>query len=276
MSLASGWTRLHDDVMRWVLVAVSVLAGCKAANGDTCVAPTGPSGAGCEAYFCGGELATDWMTTQLATGFCAPSPPERGGQLYSSCTSIGSSPDQCVGLAAGQQVCRGWALTALCEHDSDCPAGSRCHPDFGQLGTCQKTCSAAGNGDCGRCDLACDTTLGLCVRPGPGYPTNVPCDSTHAAIAVTLTLPQPFLSASLTLTVPGASPTVFSLLPGTTAVTAFYPSGATTGAASASFEGETELARLGGAASFHSDPTACTAVTVPVTVTQGGVPDAGL
>jgi hypothetical protein len=96
---------------------------------------------------------------------------------------------------------------------------------------------------------------------GPGYPTNILCDSTHAAIAVTLDLPKLYQRASLTLTVPGASPTVLYLLPGTTAVTAFYPSGATTGAASVSFEGETEHERLGGDASFQADPTKCTAVT---------------
>ncbi len=54
-----------------------------------------------------------------------------------------------------------------------------------------------------------------------------------------------------------------------------YPVGATAGAAALAFEGDGPgVDRLGGGADFLSDPTKCTAVTVPVGVTQGRI-DAG-
>ncbi len=262
-------------MMRSIVLALSVLAACKA--GDACVAPTGPAGAGCEAFYCGPALATDWMSAQLSTGFCTVAPPEQAGQLYSMCSVIGSSPYECTGIAAGHYLCVGSSLTALCEHDADCPAGTRCDYDFGfaSFGTCEKTCTAPGNGDCGRCDRACDTTVGLCVRLGTDYPTNIPCDSTHPAIAVTLALPELYSRASLTLTVPGANPVVLHLDLATTMLTVAYPVGATAGDATLAFEGDGPgVDRLGGGADFQSDPTKCTAVTVHVSVTQG-IPDAG-
>ena len=268
---------LAQKAMVLALVLPVAVAGCTS-SGDPCTPPTGPVEANCQAFSCGPTLSSAWLSGQIASGTCSPTPPALAGQLYASCTPAngGSTPSLCTGLAAGQQLCVGLALTALCQNDADCPNGTRCYPQgIASFGTCEKTCSAAGNGECGRCDRACDTTAGLCVAVGPGYPTNTPCDATHPAIAVTLVLPEGFMNATLAVSVPGSDATIVHLLPGTTVVTLPYPPGSTAGAGSVAFSGDGPgIDLLGGEATFPSDPSACTAVTVEVHVTSGP-PDAG-
>jgi hypothetical protein len=256
------------------------------AGGDDsgCVPPTGPDWAGCGTFFCGGTLRSDWLLSKAATGVCTTDAPYLADELYAMCDSPGSSPSACVGLAVGQEFCHGGVLTALCMVDDDCPAGAGCVQEGIEaggvhFGTCEKRCSTAGNGECGLCGIGCDLPSGFCVGFGPGYPTNVPCDDTHAAIAITLDYTMGWNNGRITLTIPGAAPVSFAirsngLEAGSVSITWPYPSGATAGPATAEFRGDLEFYLFSGTASFSADPTQCTRVTVQVTA-HSTLADAG-
>jgi hypothetical protein len=266
---------------------LDVACGGSGKSGASCVGDTVCS----DAYFCTGQaLQVGWITAQIATGFCTESPPE-GTELYSSCTVVSNSPTTC-GLATGMQTCNG-SWTSLCQHDTDCPDGTLCWSGSGvgdvpatldpQFGTCEKTCTIAGNSQCGRCDRACDTAFGVCSLWVPNRPTNVPCDATHAALDITLAFEgggQFSFGGHLDVTVPGTEPFQLeirstSISEGRGEVVVVYPLGATSGPASATFSGEGPgILHWTGTVDFTSDPTICTRLTVPVM--EIGPPDAGM
>ncbi len=249
-----------------------------------CTPATGPDEDGCGAFFCAGDLESDWVTTQAATGFCTATPPATANELYASCQTLngGSIASSCAGMVVGQQYCDGGLLTSLCLQDSDCPGGTRCDPgqvvsaDQVSFGFCEKTCTLPGNAECGTCFRDCDSTK-LCVSPGPGYPTNTPCDATHPAIDIMAAFDGTPVGGpgTLTLTLPGISPIVLdSSWPFGIPVVLPYPPGATAGPASVSFVTTPGgLYTFSGETNFQADPTMCTMVTLDLTMT--GFPDAG-
>jgi hypothetical protein len=92
------------------------------ADARQCQTPTGPSSLGCDAFICAGDLQSDWVTSQAATGRCTTSVPSLTGELYAGCDWTGITPSACTGIAVGQQLCSstsGW--TELCDVDGDCP-----------------------------------------------------------------------------------------------------------------------------------------------------------
>lgn len=134
-------------------------------------------------------LSTYWINQQVASGHCSDNPPAvtvtngvpSASTFYALCTVVGSTAERCA-LRPGVQTCPGGdlpstrgILTQLCQHNSDCPAGTLCvsaagvgdvpptiHP---QIGACAKACNQPGSGQCGRCDLVCNTSMGVCETP---------------------------------------------------------------------------------------------------------------
>jgi hypothetical protein len=131
----------------------------------------------CEAFVAtDGVLSSTWVEeARVASDCVTEAPVSSPRQLYDGCQPPegGSSPAQC-GLSARSQFCAwgpgGGRWTALCKGNSDCPSGSVCFSQAGvgdvppeyDWGYCELRCSAAGTGECGRCDMACNTALGAC------------------------------------------------------------------------------------------------------------------
>jgi hypothetical protein len=222
------------------------------------------------------------VTQQIASGSCAASPPP-GTELYQSCDEVTTIPSLC-GLEAGMQTCSG-SWTSLCQKDADCPNGTLClsgrgvgDVPVGAFGTCAKTCATPGNVACGRCDLGCDTTIGVCTAYAPRYL----CDASHPGIDVTVTFSGTGGSATFgqtfNLDLPGSGALSVNVSPTDQFVNGEmiipYPAGTVAGPATIAFYGSGPgVINWDGSATFDADPTMCTKVTI--VATSSGLPDAG-
>lgn len=147
--------------------------------GSEPVADTDPN---CEAFVVGASpISTAWIDTAVQAGACSISPPTvtvtngvvSDSIFYAACEEIGSSPAECA-LSSSMQFCQAGYWTKLCQENADCPTGTLClwpngtgdvPPEYSPpFGACQKACTTEGSGECGRCDMECDTWLEVC-RP---------------------------------------------------------------------------------------------------------------
>lgn len=158
----------------------SLAMACGGGSSPECTASPDPTGANCAVFRCDlPSMDTEWLETQVNSGSCTDSPPAviesslAARPAYAACVEESASPAQCT-LDQAMQFCQAGYWTKLCQHNSDCPSSMAClwtngvgdvppqvSPPFG---ACMRTCTVAGASQCGRCDLACNTALGVCVK----------------------------------------------------------------------------------------------------------------
>lgn len=157
------------------------LIACGGGSDPECMPSPDPTGANCAVFRCDlPPMDLGWLSAQIEQGTCGTSPPLVpddtslvARSAYASCIEESASPAQCV-LDPAMQFCQAGYWTKLCQHDSDCPSTMRCMWGNGvgdvppevspRFGACMQACSVAGSSQCGRCDLSCTLSLGVCTK----------------------------------------------------------------------------------------------------------------
>ncbi len=176
--------------MKVRLAFLVALVACTGERGTTptesaSAAPQSPGpvllGPGCDALVGGRLPSSAWWQTAPPESCVAAGDPRLTHavpQLYDTCVPKPWSPLGCEPLPFGSQLCDGGKWKAICAGDDDCGPLARCVPQGSVYGMCEKSCGT--DLDCIRCDMTCETSLGVCSRkkPPPGPACTADCECT--------------------------------------------------------------------------------------------------